>query len=353
MEARPSAPAEPSRILILDLGQLGDVVLSVPALAAIRARFPRAHITVAAGLAAGEAIALSGAADRVLPVDRVALRDGHMLESIAKILRLTGEVRRTRYDLVIDLRSLWETNLLGYFSGAPVRLFANRGGRSLDLLATLRVPREDHQKHLVDRYLDVLAPLGIDVSNEALRIPRLATRKEDEETAATLLRQQGYNGDRPLAGFFPGAGHASRCWPLARFAEAASRLESEDGVLPVLLLGPEEQANFQQARGSFPPGTICLSGLTLAQLASVAARLAVLISNDTGPVHVAAAVGTPVVVLLGTLHREKLAYMPVGEHHRIVARRAIEEIGVDEVCAAAHSVLAAGAISAALEKPAR
>ena len=76
MEARPNAPAEPGRILVLDLGQLGDVVLSVPALAAIRARFPHAHITVAAGLAAGEAIALSGAADRVLPVDRVALRDG-------------------------------------------------------------------------------------------------------------------------------------------------------------------------------------------------------------------------------------------------------------------------------------
>src|SRR5215471_1118948 len=122
---------EPHRILVLHFGQLGDVVLSLPALAALRARFPGADISVMTGTAAAQVVALSGLASRVIPVDRVALRDGPTLQSLRRIAKLVREVRSERYELVIDLHSLRETNLLGFFSGAPVRLFAKRGGRSL------------------------------------------------------------------------------------------------------------------------------------------------------------------------------------------------------------------------------
>jgi ADP-heptose:LPS heptosyltransferase len=339
------ATAGPGKILVLDLGQLGDVVMSLPALAAIRQRFPRARITVAAGQAAGQAIELSGLADEVLSVDRVALRDGPKLRSIARVFKLTATVRRARFDLVIDLRSFWETNLLGFLSGAPTRLFANRGHRSLDLLATIRVPREDRSRHLVDRYLDVVAPLGI---HGAPRIPRLAAREtRDAEAAQNLLPPPDGRDSRPLIGFFPGAGHASRCWPLAQFAEVASLLERQDEARCVLILGPEEQALAAQARASFPAETIVVEGESLAQFVAVAARLDLFISNDTGPMHVAAAVGTPVLVILGTRQAENLLYMPVGDQHRIVARPAIGEITVAEVYQAARGILAA------LHKPAR
>src|ERR687889_2474808 len=115
---------EARNILVIDFGQLGDVILSLPALAAVRRRFPRARVTVAVGKPGRQVVELSGAADEVLVVDRVALRDGFAPLSIARIARIVQEVRRRRFDFVIDLHSLSETNLLGFLSGAPSRLYS-------------------------------------------------------------------------------------------------------------------------------------------------------------------------------------------------------------------------------------
>jgi ADP-heptose:LPS heptosyltransferase len=97
---------DPRNILVINFGQLGDVVLSLPALRAIRRRFPEARITIAVGKPAGEIVKLSGYADETLEVDRVALRDGVKLLSIGKIFKFVAEVRRSKYDFVIDLHSL-------------------------------------------------------------------------------------------------------------------------------------------------------------------------------------------------------------------------------------------------------
>jgi ADP-heptose:LPS heptosyltransferase len=333
---------EPRNILVLDLGQLGDVVLSLPALAALRARFPEARITVTCGLAAAQIVEMSGAADRLLPVDRVALRDGPKTRSIARIFGLVRRVRRERFDLAIDLHSFWETNLLGFLSGAPARLFSDRRDRTLASLATMRAPREDRSRHLVDRYLGVLAPLGI---HDAPRVPRLKTRPEDDAAVAALLRERGATAERPLAGFFPGAGAPDKRWPLGSFGEAASVLEKQDGLRPVVILGPEEGAIAREAQSTFPASSIILGGLTLSQLASLAARLVVLVSNDTGPMHVAAAVGTPVVMLSNEFPGHEL-YAPVGENRRILARPKVAQIAPAEVCDAARSLLEAAARAA-------
>jgi len=115
---------EPHNILIIDFGQLGDVVMSLPALKAIRQRFPNARITVAAGKPAADIVRLSGYSNETLEVDRVALRDGPTLLSIGRIFKFVGQVRKAKFDFVIDLHSLSETNLLGFLSGAPQRLYA-------------------------------------------------------------------------------------------------------------------------------------------------------------------------------------------------------------------------------------
>jgi ADP-heptose:LPS heptosyltransferase len=338
---------EPKRILVLNMGQLGDLVMSLPAVAAIRARFPRAQLTVMTGIAAGQAMELAGLADRVIAVDRVALRDGSTMKSLRRIAQLVRETRRARYDMVIDLHSLSETNLLGYLSGAPLRLFANRGGRSLDLLGSIPSPPGDRERHLVDFYLDVLAPLGV---AGASREPRLPTRPEDDETIDRLLASHGVKSDRPLVGIFPGAGNALRQWPLERFAEVGARLTRDDKAHIVLLLGPEERGLKEQARALFSEEAIVVEPSSLSELASAAARLDLLISNDTGPMHVAAAMGTPVVVISTKLHRVNRVYMPVGEHHKIVQHSTIAEISSREVYEAAHSVLAKKAIPAAETK---
>ncbi|HKP71347.1 MAG TPA: glycosyltransferase family 9 protein [Pyrinomonadaceae bacterium] len=328
---------DPQNILVIDFGQLGDVVLSLPALHAIRARFPRARVTVAVGKPGKQVVEMSGAADDVLVVDRVSLRDGSKPVSVWRIARLVKEVRARRFDFVIDLHSLSETNLLGFLSGAKERLYGRRPTRSLDFLSNFR-PRpvvEDRAKHAVERYLDVIAPLGVTVAS---RVPRLPMRAEDARAVDELLRREKAGRDAPLVGMFPGAGHPSRCWPLARFAELARSLENNDGVRTVVFAGPEERALVKQMRAEFPRSSVIFDRLSIPQLAAAAARMSVFVSNDTGPMHVAAAVGTPVVILMQD-HPMLTAYVPPGASHRVLHRPQITEITADEAYAATRTAL--------------
>ena len=328
---------DPRNILVIDFGQLGDVVLSLPALAAIRTRFPKARVTVAVGRPGAPVVELAGVADRTLPVDRIALRDGFAPVSVLRIAGLVRDVRRQRFDFVIDLHSLSETNLLGFLSGAPARLYKRRPGRSLDYLSNFRPPPpvEDTTRHAVDCYLDVLAPLGVTAVS---RVPRLRPRPEDDAAVTELLRKEKAGSDAPLVGMFPGAGHPSRRWPLEHFAELARRFDAGDQLRTVLFAGPEERQLVREVRARFPRSTVVFDRLTVPQLAAATARLAVFVSNDTGPMHVAAAVGTPVVVLL-MRHPKMKNYLPPGERHRVVSRPTIDEITPDDAYAAARSAL--------------
>ena len=330
---------DPRNILVIDFGQLGDVVLSLPALRALRERFPRARITVAVGKPGAPVVELSGYADATIPVDRVALRDGPKPWAILGIFRLVKDVRRKEFDFVIDLHSLSETNLLGFFSGAQHRLFARRPGRSLDFLARFetRPPVEESKKHAVDRYLDVLAPLGI---RNASRQPRLRARAEDDQAVEKLLKKAKVNVGVPLVGLFPGAGHPSRRWPLRRFAEVADMLRRNDEVQIIVFAGPEERELVAQVKTNFPRSTIVFDRLNIPQLAAAMSRLSVLISNDTGPMHIAAAVGTSVVLLLD--RRAPLSYLPVEGRLRVIQRGAISDIPAEEVYAASRELLVTG-----------
>lgn len=332
---------DPRNILVIDFGQLGDVVMSLPALRAIRERFPRAQLSVAVGKPGYEVVEMSGCANATIVIDRVGLRDGFKPLSILRILQVVKDVRRREFDFVIDLHSFSETNLLGFLSGARKRLFSRRPGRSLDFLSNFDprppVDRNDPDRHLVDRYLDVLVPLGI---RHEPRAPRLATTPEDDRQVDAMLRKVGAETGTPLVGLFPGAGHPGRCWPLERFAQLADFLARNDGVRPVVFFGPEERNNIPQVRSLFPKSCVLLDRLTIRQLAAAQARLAVFVSNDTGPVHIAAAVGTPVVVLIDrpTHH----AYVPLAESRRLIFSQAIAAIEVEEVYAATRELLVAG-----------
>jgi ADP-heptose:LPS heptosyltransferase len=327
---------DPRNILVIDFGQLGDVVLSLPALKAIRQRFPHARITVAAGKPAADIVRISGFSNETLEVDRVALRDGPTLFSIGRIFKFVGQVRKAKFDFVIDLHSLSETNLLGFLSGAPHRLYARRPNRSLDFLSNFkpRPPAEAKESHLVDRYLDVLKPLGITNIN---RTPQLKTSADANASIEALLKREKIDTGSLLVGLFPGAGFAGRRWPLERFAELADYLIRNDRVRIVVFAGPEEPGFVDQMRKIFPASTIFFDRLTIPQLVSLQARLTLFISNDTGPCHTAAATGTSVMVLMN--QRNLHSYVPVGDH-TFVCADSISQITVERVYGLAHELLA-------------
>ena len=332
---------DPRNILVIDFGQLGDVVLSLPALCALRKRFPHARITVAVGKPGADVVSLSGFANEVLIVDRVGLRDGFKPLSVLRVFKIVKEVRAKRFDFVIDLHSLSETNLLGFLSGAPKRLFSRRPGRSLDYLANFqpRPPVEvDHKKrHLIDRYLDVIGALEI---KNADRRPTLTPRPWDAASVERSLEKAKADSGVLLVGLFPGAGHPSRRWPLENFASLADHLIRNDGVKVIVFLGPEERSFAKEIRQLFPASVLVLDQLSIPELAAAQARLAAFVSNDTGPMHIASAVGTPVVLLLDK--RAPSSYLPVGEHHQVIYNNVIGDISVDEVYGATRSILASG-----------
>jgi len=335
---------EPKKILVIDFGQLGDVVLSLPALRAIRARFPRAHITIAVGKPGAEVINLSGYGDDTIVVDRVALRDGFKPLSLFRLIELVKDVRRRKFDFVIDLHSLSETNLLGFLSGAPKRLYSRRHGRSLEYLANFH-PRppaeaESSDRHLIDRYLDVLIPLGVKSAN---RVPQLKTRKADDLVVDRILGKAKVATGTPLVGLFPGAGHPGRRWPLEKFADLADYLMRNDDVRVLVFAGPEEQTLVSEMRTIFPPRTLILDNLTITELAAALARLAVFVSNDTGPMHIAVAVGTSVVALLD--RPTPNSFVPIESHHRVMYGERIHDITIDEVYAVARELLVGNRMS--------
>ena len=329
---------DPRNILVIDFGQLGDVVMSLPALRAIREKFPYAKITVAVGKPGKELLSLAGFADEILEVDRVSLRDGPTLVSIGRIARFVAQVRRQKFDFVIDLHSYYETNILGFLSGASHRLYSRRENRSLDFLGNFKPQpaRERTTAHLVDRYLDLLKPLGI---QDPPRTPVLQTSNAGDLAVEALLKKEKAHSGELLAGIFPGAGNASRLWPLEKFADVADHLIRNDRVRVIVFAGPEERELVPRMRSVFPARTIFFDRLTIPQLASAQARLTLFISNDTGPAHIAAAVGTPVVVVMD--RPEPNSYMPIGEQNRFIGGPLITNIPVADVYRAAHELIVA------------
>ena len=311
--------------------------MSLPALRAIRNRFPHAQITIAVGKPARELVGLSGYANEILEVDRVGLRDGPTLVSLGRIAKFVSSVRKAKYDFVIDLHSYYETNILGFLSGASHRLYSRRENRSLDFLGNFhpRPAKEPVNAHLVDRYLELLKPLGIE---NPPRTPVLKTNAVDDAAVEAMLKKEKAQSGELLVGLFPGAGHAGRIWPFERFAEVADHLIRNDRVRVIVFAGPEERATVPQMKAVFPAQTIFFDRLTIAQLVSAQARLTLFISNDTGPAHVAAAAGTPVLVLFD--RPDPHSYIPIGEQNRFIFSPSIQKISVAEVYRAAHELLA-------------
>lgn len=327
---------DPQNILVIHFGQMGDVILALPAFRALRLRFPDSRRTVLIGKSAATIARIADVFDDLIVVDRVELRDGPKLKSGAEIWRIIRDLRRRRFDMVIDLHSLPETNLLGFCSGAPVRVYANRENRTLHFLAKTREkpPREDKSKHLTDRYLDVLRPLGI---VDVPRFQKVDAAAEDLETIRECFAAAGFEEGSPV-GFFPGAGHPSRRWSLDKFAALAATLREADSSLPLIVfLGPEEADLAAKTREIFPAGTLILDRLLIPELLAATSLLKVLVSNDTGGGHVGAIAGANLVLVSD--QRAPSIFVPLFPSVEIVRTAPIEEISVEHVLAAVKKFL--------------
>ncbi len=315
------------RILLIHFGQLGDSVLALPAAHALRARFPHSELVVLSSASAASVYRMAGF-EQVWPVDRVRWKH-HPGIALPEIAALVWKLRRHRFDLSVDLHTLKETNLLAWAAGIPSRLAMLRQTRSLPRLITLKPPPDNPDGVLLDRYCTVLQPLGIVVED---RRPRLQPPAAAIVGARQKLNALGVH--EPFLGVCPGAGHPSRRWPAQRFVEVISalRASSPQPFTTLIFAGPEELPETLAAFHQLPDCAV-VRGLSVPELTAALARCRVLVTNATGPSHLAAAVGT-VVVSIGEIP----AFDPVGRVRVVRARHNVFEIApaavLDQVRAA-------------------
>jgi len=325
----------PQNILVIHFGQIGDVILSLPAWRIVREKFPKAKITGLIGKSGADIVEISGFVDEKIVVDRVGLRDSPKIWSIKQVFKLLRNVRTRKFDFIIDLHSLYETNLLGFLSGAKHRLYASRGNRSLDFLANFqpKPPRINRLLHLTDYYLDVLKPLGAENTKRFVNIRPQKKHLEEIERLLSIKNTE----KRKLVGLFLGAGHTSRRWSLENFSHLAKLLSSNKNIQPIVFLGPEEEHLRREIEENFSPEVLILDKLSLLQFAAALSFLDILISNDTSAVHIGAVVGTKIVLVMDK--RAPVNYLPLTEKLCVINSETLDEISVEEVFEASQKLL--------------
>jgi heptosyltransferase-1 len=297
------------RILVIRLSAIGDCVLASPVPQALRARFPGAHVTWVVEARASEVV------DGVEGVDDVLIWRDHPSRAHG-LLRALWEVRRRRFDVALDLQGLAKAGVFLASSGARRRITGSRSKSLARLVSTELVPECQPPPHAVRVYLRRAAALGI--GDEDLR-PRVPVRLEHRLYAARFLSESIPGSATTLVGFNIGASKRSKRWPPRRFAQVADALLRDWGAHGIIFGSPAE---FPLARRMVAASRcaarlhIAAGRTSLLQMAALAERCATVVTTDSGPMHIAAAMGVPVVALFGPSQPRHTG--PFGEGHVVV-----------------------------------
>jgi lipopolysaccharide heptosyltransferase I len=282
-----SYPAQ--RIAIIKPSALGDIIHALPVLTAVRQRYPNAYIAWVVNRGYESLLGGHVDLDATLPFDRGAAR-GSIIRAAGQYYRFFQTIRRLDFDLVIDLQGLLRSGLMTAASGATRRvgLSSAREGAAWFYTDVLHVADFD-AVHAVDRYWLVAEALGVGDTVKQFRVP---VGEAESARASELLR----NCPRPWMFFCAGSRWRTKRWPPEHFAILGRLAQAEAGGTAVFV-GNQEEAPLAAAAAKLLTGPVLdLCGQTnLRQLAALLAKADVMISNDTGPLHLAAALGRPVV----------------------------------------------------------
>ena len=342
-----------SRFLIVRLGALGDVVHAIPVAAALRHAFPDARIDWLVSAKHRDILDLVPVIDR-----RLVINDRGDASGGTSLLAAIRALRASRYDVAIDLQGLVKSAVLARSSGAARVLgFSSRYARerAARLFYTaaydpgrggLYDARET--RHVVDINLGLLALLGITTPAREFPIDPV-----DSEAA----RQAREAAGGPYALLNPGAAWPNKRWPPERLAAVAIELRRRHGLASVVLWGPGEERLAAEVVALAAGAAVVSPRTTIADLVALARRAALMVSGDTGPTHIAAAVGTPIVGIYGPTRPARNGPMSPSDvtvsrddvcrcHHLrrcTQARMCLLDIGVAEVLDAVERRLAAEA----------
>jgi len=337
------------RILVVRTDRLGDVLLSTPVIKALRDNYPHAYIAMMVSPHCKDVVEGNPCLDEVIIYDK----DGKH-SSWRRSFKFARNLKKRMFELALILHPTNRVHLVTFIAAIPRRVGYDH---KLGFLLTDKVKhlKQLGQKHELEYNLDLLRYLGIEPQDKN---PFMPIRADSERWAGEILEQEGLCKNDKLLALHPGASCPSKIWPYQRFAEAADRLVKNYGFKVVILAGPKDVALAEGLLREIKSEAINLAGKTsVSQLASVLKRCRLFISNDSGPVHLASAVGTPVISIFGRAQeglspkrwgplglKDIILHKKVGcieclAHNCVKNFACLKAITVDDVVAAADAIL--------------
>ncbi len=302
------------KILVIKLRAIGDVILATPVLENLRQAFPPAQIDFLTEKPCAPIVIGHPAIHEVLVLDR---------KQPGASRALIRQVRQRRYDAVFDLFGNPRSALLTWLSGAPTRVgFLFRGRQHA---YNIKVEPRGDRVHEVEFNLDALRALQIPIVTTKLHV---AVDAASENFAAQFWREQDLE-NRLVIGLNVSGGWYTKRWPLEAFAQLGDRLRRELSAVALLLWGPGELDDVKTITQMMREPSLVAPSTNLKQLAALLSRLTLLVSNDSGPLHLAAAMGTPVVGIYGPTRPDLQG--PWGDGHEIVAKAGLPCLGCNGV----------------------
>jgi len=307
-------------ILIVKTSAIGDVIHTLPALRCLRRKYPDARITWLVEEAAADVLAGHPDLDRVLVCGRKGWirewRAGRRRSVFRKFRQFVQALRDTRYDLLLDFQGLLKSGIWVALARAKRKIGFGRGMEHAEmsyLFLNERMAPVSMDMHAVDRELHLLAAIGVECHEV---IFDLALSPADHQAADSLLRSHGIAAGLPFVAINPMTTWPTKHWLPEKFADLADRL-ADAGIKAVFTGGPGDREKVEAVGGMMRQQLVNLAGATsLRSLAAVFSRAQVVVSTDTGPMHVAAAVNTPVVALFGPTAPWRTG--PYGGSHQVV-----------------------------------
>jgi lipopolysaccharide heptosyltransferase I len=283
-------------ILIIKPSSLGDIVMALPALSALRKSFPEAKISWFIRPEFAPLLKNHQHLTETILFDRKFLGKAWFNpRAMAALLSLIWRLNRSKFDAVIDLQGLFRTASLSWLSGCKKRFGMADAGEFGHIFYTHKIAQDKDCIHLVDYYLKIVREAGASKTDVQFLLPADLTATEE---VTRLLKTKGINGD--YAVFVPTSAHEDKCWPAERFAALADRVSRQFHLSIVATGAASENSAVERLRNLANVPIANFAGATsLSELVALLKAARLVVSNDTGPGHIAAALGVPVVLIFG------------------------------------------------------
>ncbi|VAW35993.1 ADP-heptose--lipooligosaccharide heptosyltransferase II [hydrothermal vent metagenome] len=286
------------RILVRVPNWIGDAVISMPGLHALKRLYPGAEITV---LAKARTLPLYLGKEPVVK-DVIEYDPEGRHSGLAGKFRLVAELKTRRFQMAVLFQNAFEAALIAFMAGIPRRVGYARDLRTPLLTGPVKFEDTIAKKHQVFYYLNIIKELGLGVSLEEMELPIVSTGKEDSERAGAIMEEYGLGADSAMVGVAPGAsfGPAKR-WPVEGYCEVIERLCGERGMTPVIFGGADDievSTALSQRLSKAGVDHVNLAAKTsLREFMAIAGKARLFLTNDSGPMHVVAALGAPTVAV--------------------------------------------------------